>query len=521
MTGGKCMNIRLTLLIVLMIVSPLFIRGQSEDDEFNVMVIYSLLDEKLAIEEAFTEDNLDIGDVNLDFQLIDDFNKVLDDYDTFILTSSIDFSLNGEQEDLIINFSNMQNKSMLIFSPYIEEFRDSTLSTIFGIEDSDSIYNEDSSDANWNLTLNTDIDSLSKDTIISYNGAFGVFTPEPGIETIASISSSETNKSDIEELQYPLPAIINASNNYNQVIVSSLSPFEVPNKIHLELRAVPIFNSLINTIISIIMLNQVMINQGIAATDNPEVTSSSTEETGYPINIKLPENIDPIQFVIIMLGLLALLLINKIKSAIRWLIDRFFFGIIFVVGAFYNIQDRIIDHNDVFLNQTRTDIMEYLEKLTYYGAHLREIKSVLGTGTGSLLWHLQILEEFGWITQIRVGRFTVFLPTEFLDDFDLELKTMELKLQSKHTLIILETLLEVSSSRLSFNVFVEETGINKKSARRLLRVLEGFELVELVKQKVLEILIVDRDILMELLTSFETRNEFKMRQTSINVKNLR
>jgi predicted transcriptional regulator len=264
-----------------------------------------------------------------------------------------------------------------------------------------------------------------------------------------------------------------------------------------------------------------VVNQEIHDTNIPDVITDPTEDTGNPINIQLPENIDPIQFAILMLGLLALLLIRKIKSAIQWLIDRFFFGIIFVVGAFYNIQDRIIDHNDVFLNQTRTDIMEYLEKVTYYGAHLREIKSVLGTGTGSLLWHLQILEEFGWITQIRVDRFTVFLPTEFLDDFDLELKTMELKLQSKHTLIILETLLEVSGSRLSFNDFIEETGINKKSARRLLRVLEGFELVELVKQKVLEILLVDRDTLMELLTSFEIRNEFKTRQTSINVKNLR
>lgn len=508
-------------MLAVLIVAPLFVHAESEIDELNVMVIYSLPDEKLAIEEAFSEDVLDIGDVNLEFYLIDDFNKVLNNYDVFILTSSIDFSLNGDQEDLIKNFVNMKNKSILIFSPYIEEFSGNILSNAFGIEDADSIYAGESDGTTWNLTLNMDIEPFSKNTLINYKGAFGEFTPEPGIEIIASISSAETNESEIEELQYPLPAIINASANSNQVIISSLSPFEAPDTIHLGLRAIPIFNSLINSIISIIMLRQVVVNQDIHETNIPDVITDTTEDAGNPIKIQLPENIDPIQFAIFMLGLLALLLIRKIKSAIQWLIDRFFFGIIFVVGAFYNIQDRIIDHNDVFLNQTRTDIMEYLEKVTYYGAHLREIKSVLGTGTGSLLWHLQILEEFGWITQIRVDRFTVFLPTEFLDDFDLELKTMELKLQSKHTLIILETLLEVSGSRLSFKDFVEETGINKKSARRLLRVLEGFELVELVKQKVLEILLVDRDTLMELLTSFEIRNEFKMRQTSINVKNLR
>ena len=48
-------------------------------------------------------------------------------------------------------------------------------------------------------------------------------------------------------------------------------------------------------------------------------------------------------------------------------------------------------------NLSRQHILDYLAHIGAFGAHLRELKKVTKLGTGSILWHLQVLEDFDFI----------------------------------------------------------------------------------------------------------------------------
>ena len=163
--------------------------------------------------------------------------------------------------------------------------------------------------------------------------------------------------------------------------------------------------------------------------------------------------------------------------------------------------------------------MAYLEHIGSTGAHLREIKSTIQIGTGALLWHLQVLEDFGWLEQYKISRYSIFVASEFAHTFDPNQKEMEMKLQSKHTHYIVETLLGINhQDGINISELSSSTSIDRKTIRRIVKVLEHYGSVELEKTKETRIFVLNSQPLEQILDNIEQRNTFDQDVSAIDVQ---
>ncbi|MFW9778971.1 MAG: helix-turn-helix domain-containing protein [Candidatus Heimdallarchaeota archaeon] len=80
----------------------------------------------------------------------------------------------------------------------------------------------------------------------------------------------------------------------------------------------------------------------------------------------------------------------------------------FIAHVTYSPQRRRMTEDELLDNDLRAQIMEYLEEKGEQGAHLREIQREIGCGISSLLWHLQALDDFNFVTHEKVGRYHIF-----------------------------------------------------------------------------------------------------------------
>ncbi|WP_287583296.1 winged helix-turn-helix transcriptional regulator [Candidatus Borrarchaeum sp.] len=70
---------------------------------------------------------------------------------------------------------------------------------------------------------------------------------------------------------------------------------------------------------------------------------------------------------------------------------------------------RNIKEEDVLTSDTREQIYNYI--CNHEGAHFREIIGHVDIGPFAGIWHLQVLEDFGFIVSRRHGHYKIFYPT--------------------------------------------------------------------------------------------------------------
>jgi len=82
---------------------------------------------------------------------------------------------------------------------------------------------------------------------------------------------------------------------------------------------------------------------------------------------------------------------------------------------------RRLKEDDVMANTTRQTILHFIEEQGV--AYLREIERAVGSGIFGLMWHLQVLEDFGHIRHTRIGNYLVYYLREYssMDPSSLEL----------------------------------------------------------------------------------------------------
>ncbi|MFX1508169.1 MAG: exo-alpha-sialidase [Promethearchaeota archaeon] len=71
---------------------------------------------------------------------------------------------------------------------------------------------------------------------------------------------------------------------------------------------------------------------------------------------------------------------------------------------------RKLSASEIQTNDTRAIILQLLEENDFL--HFREIKRRIPTGTALLRWHLQVLEDFGFIRQKRHGQYLIYYLRE-------------------------------------------------------------------------------------------------------------
>ncbi len=491
----------------------------AEDNSKSALIIYSNPIENEVILEKL-ENKVPL--LNIDSILFEDLgDKTLDNYDLLILASSNKFSIDENDEQKIINFIENPYNAILTVSPHVDEFEDD-LETLLGIENIKDIVPDDSGDIKWNITINNKIGIYDNGETFEYTGQIGSIEVSNEIQILASVNSSNSTDSDITELDYPIPIMVNASTDKSIIITCTLSPVPyVEEDQGLVLNQLPtFFDVLLGELISL-----TWDSLSIQQLSDPSATISTDGNNGDKNNILQPRNLDFsnnfAQLLILFLFALIVIFSMKILNLIRWLFEKTLGIFLIVFGAFYNIQDRILDHNDVLLNQSRADIIDYLEYIGTYGAHLREIKSMLKMGTGSLLWHLQVLEDFGWIGKYRINNYTVFVAEDYIDKFDPDLKQIELKLHSKYSKDIIETILNYKTNgSIDISTIEDHSGINRKAIRRQIKKMYDYYLIDIINEKPLEIKILDESKLNKIYQSLWKRQEFNQKQSNIRIQTI-
>ncbi|MCH8908662.1 MAG: hypothetical protein IH840_16365, partial [Candidatus Heimdallarchaeota archaeon] len=489
-------------------------------------------------------------------------------YDFLILTSSISFELSENIQQDIIEFLTNTDNGAIFLTPFLDEL-DNDLLEIIGIEDFIDIQPEISTTAAWEILLNSNLGSIDKDNVIQYRGQLGIFSsnqnvsltasvvsgesltiqdefPFPVIINVPKINSSilvsslspisqndntvplETSETDTDEIQTSISESESdseadetskddetsdcpTSDSETSSDTSDTNDAEILCLNHqitqhdaydkqnqpIELNQLPFsFKQLVKEIIAIPLTSHLLKN-GITI---PNEGGSS----GLPL---IPGNLNLDLGDLLIISLISLFIIysRKIFGLLRWISEKLLVGVVAVAGAFYNIQNRVMNVQEVLINDHRANIMNLLEHVSQYGMHLREIKGYTDLGAGALLWHLQVLEDFGMLVKHEINRNTVFVAFEFETKFDPRLKEIELGLRSKYTKSIIEVLAKTDENQtLEVSELMSLTHLSRKIVKRSLNKFKKYELIDYNKKSDL-ISIDDRFYLEELQTSIQLR----------------
>ena len=189
--------------------------------------------------------------------------------------------------------------------------------------------------------------------------------------------------------------------------------------------------------------------------------SLTIQQTGFQfptIDAKLATNVAVGTSVVGLLGLLILFLRRY------WLL---FLSFIIGIFAVFKVPSRKISVMDVYHNETRQNIIDVLNFKKGQGETVRNLSRELQIPLPTLLWHLQILEEFELIVKEKVKREIVIISMDYIEDFNLELKIFEMTFKSDKAKIFYDYLLNLNRDQ----VFTITSVVNHTSwsARTVIR----------------------------------------------------
>ncbi|MHA2030091.1 MAG: hypothetical protein ACW99A_03365 [Candidatus Kariarchaeaceae archaeon] len=518
------------LLLLLILLINLFsttniVKGETEVSE--ILIVYSGNNELTAILNSFQSLSLS---TNIDLKLIDELSDTnFQIYDLVIFSSLVKFDFPESEESSFIDFLEDPSKDFVGFSPHMDEFEDEIV-TLIGFEKIDDITPEDNS-TTWTLKVDEVVGNLSIGQSFAYTGQYAEITPIQGVRSLVSVISGELNQTGGEEeddkIEFPAPAIINATSSGAKIISSTLSVLSTEVAPFIHLNQLPqIFDLLISQILSSIILEvnlqKIVTGQNTSDhTNNSDVSDNPTETDQNNIIDQTVPGVPNLQIGnLLFYGVLLIitLFISKILGVLGW-INRKIIGIgIFIISAFYNVEDRILDQKDVYLNNSRAEIMDFLDTVGKFGSHLREIKSITSLGSGSLLWHLKVLEDFNWIAKYRIQSYTVYVSHNFETSFDPYLKKLELSLQSKYTYELFEALMNISfSNSITVLDLQKQTEVPNKAIRRFVKKLEDMEIIKINHTKPIRFQIYNYSIFTSLFESQSLRKTYSKIDYSVNV----
>lgn len=500
------------LIFLLSSVSITALNINQEIDTTQVLLIYTNSTDQNSVIFSLQDTSIPINTVSRQISNLESTN--FQSYDLIILVSSSEFNLEEEDENKLNTFLNDPSKYFIIFSPFLDEFEDTTES-LLGLEDIGDTFPEDNI-TNWDLRLDATLGNLTQSSTYTYFGQYTELEPLSSATTLVTITNAELTDDMDGEISFPIPAVINATTNKAHIITSSLSPFSTASNDILSLNQIPqIFDLLFEEI----MLSNINIISQTSGNIVSDPTGTDKPDEDSPLdNIPILPDLKFGNFLIYGILVMISLFITKILGILDWLSRKIIGVSIFIVGAFYSVEDRILDQKDVYLNQSRADIMDFLDAVGKYGSHLREIKSITNLGSGSLMWHLKVLEDFNWIVKYKIENYTVYVSYNFETTFDPYVKGLELKLQSKYTYDLIHALLSINFDT---NIFISDlqdlTSIPNKAIRRFINKLAELDLVKISSQKPIQFRIYNYSILNNLNESFQIRKYYEIPDNGVQV----
>lgn len=522
----KLKNYTLLLFLISTLILPLinfsavsYNYDQSQD--LDILLIYSNDNEKIHLQNTIMSDleGYQLIATHFDNLTITQINEA----DTIIIAGSDEHSLENDLELKLIDFTQHEENQLIAITPDFAEFGDE-LETIFGIENLNDILPETGYNVTWTVELTSDL--LNHTTAQQFDSIsrFGIYDLVDDVDILANVIASNSTDEDFSDI-YPFPAIWNMTSSPGEVLNfatdlvqiedNESDMFESRGAFHPDQLPLPFDELILDLLVTSITSHQIP----LAQSSDPNSTSTDDRPDETQIPLPNPQNI----IIIIILGLFSLIFLffQKFKDFLGWIMRKIYYVGFLVVGAFYNVQDRVLDYNEVMMNQSRTDILDYLDHVGPYGAHMRDIKSAMNMGSGSLLWHLQVLEDFRLIEKKKISSYTVFVSSEYLDVFDPVFKEIELSLQSKYLHDIASTLVNYGEgSVVKLGIIEEKTKINRRTLRRIIKKMEQKNLLGINKSSGYEIIIQSQQYLEQLVDSIERRSNFSLDTNGVNIERI-
>ncbi|MCY3412864.1 MAG: hypothetical protein INQ03_14600 [Candidatus Heimdallarchaeota archaeon] len=508
------------LIIVFSLLIAIGNQGSSthlDQNKPSVLILYSDPEEATILSNEINSTAFEITSISINENTEIDIST----FDILIFASYIEFDLSLAVEDSLDSFLQNNNSLSVFITPYIDSFTENTLD-LMAIESSESPYG-DEEDIEWKIQLNDDLDKYETSKNYTYTGSIAAIEYSSGNTTLSAVIDSNST----EEISYPFSAMtrVDADSTIyicplaliqnhveeveEQIVLTQLgnlsfiSDFIVhflqdttDNKYQEFIQTQ--VTSVDNTTVSSNISQESTTVIGNSTTDNPTTNTN----TSIPIQSTPPDNEDPsisfpgnpsnpINWLIIVIAMLFIFLYKRILRFLGWIRDYAISGFVLIVGAYFHIEDRNLNPGEVLMNQYRAQILDYLEAKGGLGMHLREIKKHTSLGSGSLLWHLQVLEDFGYIYKVNIKRNTVFVAADYLDDFDMDLKILDLKLKSENSVLLLQKLSQLSKNQFHIEDLLHAEEMNRRTVIRFLEKLikadivkdieNGYEIISLDK----------------------------------------
>lgn len=110
--------------------------------------------------------------------------------------------------------------------------------------------------------------------------------------------------------------------------------------------------------------------------------------------------------------------------------------LLYIVGLLVSITvtiylpTRKVNAIEALHHEKRREIMDELHKVAEKGLVMKELKELVDLPQTTLLWHLDVLQEFSFITKVKIHKQIVIISNDFLEKFDPRVKELELSFLS-------------------------------------------------------------------------------------------
>jgi len=133
---------------------------------------------------------------------------------------------------------------------------------------------------------------------------------------------------------------------------------------------------------------------------------------------------------------------------------------------------RRLSHSDVLDNTIRQNILTILKERGF--EHFNTLREELGTGVSVLRWHLQVLEDFGYVEYMNVGQYKIFHLQEHL--VDKEKVELYCSIRTKKALKIVKSFL--NQDEITVDALADNLNLDKNTARYHCKKLLDLNLIE-------------------------------------------
>jgi predicted transcriptional regulator len=274
-------------------------------------------------------------------------------------------------------------------------------------------------------------------------------------EQITSTTASTSDSESTEIMKYLKVTKNNALDLIN--LISSLS-----YSLKLEWNSVPNFSSIFN-----------VQNTSTSISNPPGNDIFRILQSGIQIPYIDPQIVSGVAFGSIAIGIISLIL---------YIIKRYWIvllGILFGFLAVFKVPTRKISVMDVYHNETRQNIIDILNFKKGQGETVRNLARELQTPLPTLLWHLQILEEFELVVKEKVKREIVIIAMDYIEEFDLDLKIFEMTFKSDKAKIFFDYLLNLQENEIfTVKSVVDHTSWSGRTVIRYISKLLELEIIK-------------------------------------------